>query len=119
MVRIPTNGPPTHPGEMLLEEFLKPLGITQVELAEKIRVSYPRINELVRGKRGVTPDTALRLEQLFGMEAQFWLNLQLAWDLYHAARSRAAKNIRKLKRLPALGKSLKSSPLPRNHPNPR
>ena len=102
MVRIPTNGPPTHPGEMLLEEFLKPLGMTQAELAEKIGVSYPRINEMVRGKRGVTPDTALRLEQLFGMEAQFWLNLQLAWDLYRASHSRAAKKIRKIKRLPAL-----------------
>ena len=92
MVRIPTDGPPTHPGEMLLEEFLKPLGMTQADLAEKIGVSYPRINELVRGKRGVTPDTALRLEKLFGMEAQFWLNLQLARDLYHAAHSPAAKN---------------------------
>ncbi len=102
MVRIPTNGPPTHPGEMLLEEFLKPLGMSQTELAEKIGVSYPRINELVRGKRGVTPDTALRLERLFGMEAQFWLNLQLAWDLYHMIHSSAAKKIRKIKRLPAL-----------------
>lgn len=55
--------------------------ITQVELAKKLRVSYPRVNELIHKKRGVTPDTALRLEQLFGMEAQFWLNLQLAWDL--------------------------------------
>lgn len=55
MLRIPTNGPPTHPGEMLLEEFLRPLGMSQAELAEKIGVSYPRINELVRGKRGVTP----------------------------------------------------------------
>jgi len=102
MVRIPTGGPPTHPGEMLLEEFLKPLGMTQADLAEKIEVSYPRINELVRGKRGVTPDTALRLEKLFGMEAQFWLNLQLAWDLYHAAHSPATREIRKMKRLPSL-----------------
>jgi len=62
MVRIPTDGPPTHPGEMLLEEFLKPLGMKQADLAEKIGVSYPRINELVRGKRGVSPDTALRPE---------------------------------------------------------
>ena len=105
MVRIPTNGPPTHPGEMLLEEFLKPLGMSQAALAEKIGVSYPRINELVRGKRGVTPDTALRLERLFGMEAQFWLNLQLAWDLYHMIHSAAAKKIRKIKRLPALAAS--------------
>lgn len=102
MIRIPTNGPPTHPGEMLLEEFLKPLGMTQADLAEKIGVSYPRVNELVRGKRGVTPDTALRLERLFGMEAQFWLNLQLAWDLYHAIHSPAAKKIKNIKRLPAL-----------------
>jgi addiction module HigA family antidote len=87
---------------MLLEEFLKPLGMSQVELAEKIGVSYPRVNELIHGKRGVTPDTALRLERLFGMEAQFWLNLQLAWDLYHASHSPAAKHIRKIKRVPAL-----------------
>ena len=102
MVRIPTNGPPTHPGEMLLEEFLKPLGMSQAELAGRLGVSYPRINELIHGKRGVTPDTALRLEQLFGMEAQFWLNLQLAWDLYRVIHSPAARRIRKIKRLPAL-----------------
>lgn len=106
MVRVPTHGSPTHPGEMLLEEFLKPLNMSQAELASKIGVSYPRINELVRGKRGVTPDTALRLEQLFGMEAQFWLNLQLAWDLYHAIHSPAAKKIRKIKRLPALARAV-------------
>jgi addiction module HigA family antidote len=88
-----------------MEEFLKPLGMSQAELGEKIGVSYPRINELVRGKRGVTPDTALRLERLFGMEAQFWLNLQLSWDLYHMIRSPAAKKIRKIKRLPALAAS--------------
>ena len=99
MVRIPTHGPPTHPGEMLLEEFLKPMDLSQTELAEKMGVSYPRVNELIHGKRGVTPDTALRLEKLFGMEAQFWLNLQLAWDLYHATHSPAAKEIRKIKRL--------------------
>jgi len=102
MVRIPTHGPPTHPGAMLLEEFLKPLGMSQVELAERIGVSFPRVNELIHAKRGVTPDTALRLERLFGMEAQFWLNLQLAWDLYHAAHSPAARAIRKIRRLPAL-----------------
>jgi addiction module HigA family antidote len=102
MVRIPTNGPPTHPGEMLLEEFLKPLGMSQAELAIKLGVSYPRINELIHGKRGITPDTALRLEQLFSMEAQSWLNLQLAWDLYHLIHSAAAKRIRKIKRLPSL-----------------
>jgi len=97
MVRIPTHGPPTHPGAMLLEEFLKPLGVTQRDLATRLGVSYPRINELIHGKRGMTPDTALRLERLFGMEAQFWLNLQLAWDLYHAVHSPAAKQIRRIK----------------------
>ena len=105
MVRIPKYGPPTHPGEMLLEEFLKPLNMTQSELAEKLRVSYPRVNELIHGKRGITPDTALRLERLFGMEAQFWLNLQLAWDLYHATHSSTAKEIKKIKRLPALAQA--------------
>jgi addiction module HigA family antidote len=102
MMRIPTHGPPTHPGEMLYEEFLKPFGITQTELARLIDVSYPRINELLHAKRGVTPDTALRLERLLGMEAQFWLNLQLAWDLYHAIHSPAAEEIQKIQRLPAL-----------------
>ena len=102
MVRIPKYGPPTHPGEMLLEEFLKPLKITQSSLAEKLGVSYPRVNELIHGKRGITPDTALRLEKLFGMEAQLWLNLQLAWDLYHVTHSATAKEIKKIKRLPAL-----------------
>ena len=99
MVRIPMHGPPTHPGEMLLEEFLKPMGLSQVQLAEKMGVSYPRVNELIHGKRGVTPDTALRLEQLFGMEAQFWLNLQLAWDLFEVKHSSAGKEIQKLKPL--------------------
>jgi len=84
---------------MLLEEFLKPMGLSQTELAGKMGVSYPRVNELIHAKRGVTPDTALRLEQLFGMEAQFWLNLQLAWDLYAVSHSHAAKGIRKIKRL--------------------
>ena len=101
MVRIPTKGPPAHPGEILLEEFLKPLGMPQTEPAERIGVSYPRIDELIPGKRGVTPGTALRLERLFGMEAQFcWLNLQRASDLYHMLHSPAAKKIRKIKRPP-------------------
>jgi addiction module HigA family antidote len=87
---------------MLLEEFLKPLGIPQTELAERLGVSYPRVNELIHGKRAMTPDTALRLERLLGVEAQFWLNLQLAWDLYQAAHSPAAKAIQRIQRLPAL-----------------
>lgn len=82
---------------MLLEEFLKPLELTQTELAERLGVSYPRVNELVHGKRDMTPDTALRLERLFGVEAQLWLNLQLRWDLYHATHSPAAQLIQQIK----------------------
>ena len=84
MVRIPTNRPPTHPGEMLLEEFLQPMGISQKELAESIHVPYQRVNEIVNQRRGITPSTALRLAKFFDMSADFWMNLQLRWDLYFA-----------------------------------
>jgi len=84
MVRVPTNRIPTHPGEMLLEEFLNPMGITQRDLADNIHVPYQRINEIVNGRRGITPSTALRLAKFFEMSADFWMNLQLRWDLYFA-----------------------------------
>jgi antitoxin HigA-1 len=84
MVRVPTNRTPTHPGEMLLEEFLNPMGLTQRELADNIHVSYQRVNDIVHGRRGVTPSTALRLAKFFNMSADFWMNLQLRWDLYFA-----------------------------------
>ena len=83
-LRVPTGRAPTAPGEMLLEEFLKPLGMTQVELAKRIRVPYVRVNELVNGKRRVTPSTALRLAKVFGTSPEFWLNGQLVLDLYKA-----------------------------------
>ena len=101
-MRVPTKRPPTPPGQMLLEEFIKPLKISQTELAEWIGVSYPRLNEIINGKRGITPDTALRLEQVFGMDAQFWLNLQTAWDLYQAKHSDEARQIARIRRHPAL-----------------
>ncbi len=82
MVRVPTNRIPTHPGEMLLEEFLSPMGISQKDLADNIQVPYQRINEIVNGRRGITPSTALRLAKFFDMSADFWMNLQLRWDLY-------------------------------------
>ena len=82
MVRVPTNRIPTHPGEMLLEEFLNPMGISQRDLADNIHVPYQRINEIVNGRRGITPSTALRLAKFFDMSADFWMNLQLRWDLY-------------------------------------
>lgn len=90
MVRVPTNRVPTHPGEMLLEEFLKPMGLSQRELADSIHVPYQRINEIVNGRRGITPATALRLARFFGTSASFWMNLQLRWDLYHAQQTEAS-----------------------------
>lgn len=103
MRRLPTHRPPTHPGEMLLEEFLKPLGLTQLAFAARLGVSYPRLNELIHGKRAMTPDTALRLERVLGMSADFWLTLQQDWDLWHAMRSPEAKAIRRLRPLAAAG----------------
>ncbi len=84
MVRVPTNRTPTHPGEMLLEEFLDPMGISQRALADHIHVPYQRINEIVNGRRGITPSTALRLAKFFDLSPDFWMNLQLRWDLYLA-----------------------------------
>ncbi|HAC62715.1 MAG TPA: addiction module antidote protein, HigA family [Cyanothece sp. UBA12306] len=82
MFNIPTNRPPTTPGEMLREEFLEPMGLTQQQLATGIGVSYQRVNELINGKRGITTSTALRLGKYFGTSPDFWLNLQRANDLY-------------------------------------
>src|SRR4051812_16587042 len=76
---LPQNRPPTHPGEMLREEFVKPLGISQSALARRLGISFPRLNEIILGKRGVTPDTALRLSRVVGMSPDFWLGLQQDW----------------------------------------
>lgn len=81
---------PTHPGEMLLEEFLKPMGLSQRDLADGIHVPYQQINEIVNGRRGITSGAALRLAKYFGTSAGFWMNLQLRWDLYHAQKSEAS-----------------------------
>ncbi len=101
--RLPTQCPPVSPGEMLLEEFLKPLGISQSAFAIRLGVSFPRLNEIVRERRAVTPDTALRLAQVTGMSADFWLGLQVDWDLWHALRSGRAEEIAKLTPLPGAG----------------
>lgn len=98
MVRVPTHREPTHPGEMLLEEFLVPMDLTQRELAEGIRVPYQRVNEIVNGKRGITPSTALRLAKFFGNSEGFWMNLQLRWDLYNAKESEASE-LKKIRRV--------------------
>lgn len=97
--RLPTDLPPTHPGEMLREEFLVPLGITQTAFAQRLGVSFPRLNEIINARRGVTPDTALRLARVTGMSADFWLGLQQDWDLWHALRSAKAREIARLKPL--------------------
>jgi addiction module HigA family antidote len=87
MIRIPTHRMPVHPGEMLSEEFLIPMGLSQKALAEAILMPYQRISEIVNGRRGITPGTALRLAKFFGVSPDFWMNLQLRWDLYHARKS--------------------------------
>ena len=96
MVRIPTHREPTHPGEMLLEEFLVPMGITQRELANAIHVPYQRVNEIVNKRRGMTPSTALRLAKFLGMSEDFWMSLQLRWDLFKAKQAEV-KELRAIK----------------------
>lgn len=93
---IPTSRTPTHPGEVLLEEFLRPLGVTQVALAEHTGVSLQRVNEITRGRRGVTAETAWLLSLAFGTTPQMWLNLQTNYDL---ARSKPRRSIRRLGRI--------------------
>jgi antitoxin HigA-1 len=95
--RIPSDRAPTPPGEMLLEEFIKPLGMTQTQFADRIGVSYVRLNEIVNGRRGITPSTALRLAKALGTSAQFWLDGQLALDLYNASHDE--HELRELERI--------------------
>jgi antitoxin HigA-1 len=83
---LPKNRPPTHPGEMLLEEFLRQIELSQAETARRLKMPLNRLNELIKGKRGITPDTALRLSELFKVSPEFWMNLQAGWDLWHARR---------------------------------
>lgn len=99
MVLVPRHRPPVSPGEVLVEEFLKPLAISQVELAERLGITFQRVNAIANGRRSVTPDTALRLSKVLGTSAAFWLNLQQARDLYEAMHSDDAKDIEKLKRI--------------------
>ncbi len=83
---LPKNRPPTHPGEMLLKEFLEPGGITQTELARHLHWPYARLNEIINEKRGITPDSALALGEALRTGPEFWLNLQRDWDLWHSLR---------------------------------
>jgi len=97
MRRLPKNRRPTPPGQVFLEDFLIPLGITQKEAADRLRISYPRMNEIVKGRRSVTPDTALRLGRFTNTEPEFWLNLQQAVDLWEAVHSDQAAEIEDIK----------------------
>lgn len=84
---LPRGRVPVHPGEMLLEEFLKPVGISQYKLSRDTGMTYRRVNEIVNGRRPVTLDTAFRLARYFDMSAGFWINLQAAWDTWHVRNS--------------------------------
>jgi addiction module HigA family antidote len=95
---LPKNRPPTHPGEMLLKEFLEPSGITQLELARHLGWTYARMNEIVNGKRGITAESALALGDALGTGPEFWLNLQRDWNLWHS--------LKKHKKIPRLKKAV-------------
>jgi len=99
MVRVPTQREPTPPGEILLEEFLRPMGLSQRDLARGIQVPYQRVNELINRRRGITAATALRLAKFFGTSAGFWMNLQLRWELYRAQQAERTilKRIRRVR----------------------
>ena len=91
---LPKHRPPTHPGEMLLKEFLEPMAVSQLELARHLGWPYARLNEIIKGKRGITSDSALALGDALGTGPEFWLNLQRDWNLWHSLKS--------YKRIPAL-----------------
>ena len=96
---LPTHRPPTHPGEMLLKEFLEPLGVSQVEAAARMNIPFQRLNAIVKGRRGVSADTALLLEALTDWDAQIWLALQSKWDLWHAIKARGRRpKVRRLRK---------------------
>lgn len=93
---LPKNRPPVHPGEMLLEEFLNPMGLSQRQFARHVGWTPAKLNEIINGKRGLSYDSALDLADVFQMEVQFWLNLQAAYDLWHALKGRRRKPALKL-----------------------
>ena len=92
-MKMPTNRPPIHPGEILLEEFLKPYGMTQTEIARRIGVSRKHISEVVNGRKGISTDMALRLSRLFGTSPELWLNGQIACDVWNAMRGENARKL--------------------------
>ncbi len=105
------TAPPVTPGEILVEDFLRPLGITQTEFAKRIGVTHARLNEFIHGKRGVTTDTALRLSKALGTDVDVWLNLQHLVDLYDAMHSAKAKEIAKIKPIVTATNAIELTPL--------
>ena len=91
---LPKNRPPTPPGEMLLEEYLRPRGITQVELASRMRVPIQRVNTIINGKRGIAAETAILLSEVLNTSPEFWMGLQANHDLWSALRKRGAGRAR-------------------------
>ncbi|HWP83368.1 MAG TPA: HigA family addiction module antitoxin [Bacteroidota bacterium] len=87
---IPKNRKPTHPGKILLEEFLKPMGMSQIEFAKKMGVPIQRVNTLINGKRNMTAETAILLSRILKTSSEFWMNLQVAYDLYEAREAMKA-----------------------------
>jgi addiction module HigA family antidote len=84
---LPKKRAPTHPGEMLWSEFLEPMGISQAQFAKHLGWPYARLNEIVNGRRGVSADSALAFAEAFGTTPEFWLNMQINWDLWHAKKN--------------------------------
>ena len=111
MPRPPTHRPPTPPGEVLLHDFIEPLGLTQADVARAIHVPYQRLNEVVRGARAVTAETALRLAKLFGTSPDLWLNLQQAVDLHEAQQREGEALASRAHGLPIRGQVIE--PVPR------
>lgn len=102
MLSVPKNRPPATVGEILTEEFLKPLNLTQQQFADALRVDRPAVNAILNGRRAVTPEMALRLSQVLGTSPEFWLRLQMMTDLFSAQHSPAGRKIAKLPKLPGL-----------------
>ena len=110
MPRPPATAPPIHPGEILLDEFLKAYTppVTQVEAAARMHIPVVRLNQFVRGNRGVTPDTALRLSDLTGTSPEFWLNLQARYDLWRARRERIRRRDPKIHLISKAGAEIRA-----------
>ncbi|MFK5969816.1 MAG: HigA family addiction module antitoxin [Candidatus Marithrix sp.] len=96
-MRIPTNRSPIHPGEILLEEFMKPYSLTSVELSEKIGIPYEKIEAIINDKQAIDTAIALYLSELFGTSPELWLNGQMQWDIWHCLHGKEAKKLERIR----------------------